>query len=243
MVLATPQAHRTTHPSDRRRLVAVSSARTNRPTSHALIVHHADVVRAGVSALLASGSSCEVSNAASIFEAFRLAATIHPQVILFDFGPGEGAEASRLFAGLWPRPKLVALVARGASVSPRECLKAGADAAIAIDNVSRENFLAVVQRTLEGGGPVTAGFAHEAVPGPAENVNDDPTTILTRREREMLYLIGEGMSNKEIADSLVLSVKTVEAHRANLSRKLNVRSRAGLMRLAMTSSALAAGLA
>ena len=49
----------------------------------------------------------------------------------------------------------------------------------------------------------------------------------------MLFLIGEGLSNKEIADSLVLSVKTVETHRANLSRKLNVRSRAGLMRLAM----------
>ena len=57
--------------------------------------------------------------------------------------------------------------------------------------------------------------------------------MLTPREREMLFLIGEGLSNREIAESLVLSVKTVETHRANLSRKLNVRSRAGLMRLAM----------
>jgi two-component system response regulator NreC len=52
----------------------------------------------------------------------------------------------------------------------------------------------------------------------------------------MLYLIGQGLSNREIAESLVLSIKTVEAHRANLSRKLNVRSRAGLMRLALTGS-------
>ncbi len=55
----------------------------------------------------------------------------------------------------------------------------------------------------------------------------------------MLYLIGEGLSNKEIADALVLSIKTVESHRSNLSRKLNVRPRAGLMRLAMTSGGLA----
>jgi len=49
----------------------------------------------------------------------------------------------------------------------------------------------------------------------------------------MLFLIGEGLSNRDIAEVLGLSVKTVEAHRGNLSRKLNIRSRSGLMRLAM----------
>jgi DNA-binding NarL/FixJ family response regulator len=67
-------------------------------------------------------------------------------------------------------------------------------------------------------------------------VDEGPVSLLTPREREMLYLIGQGLSNREIAETLVLSVKTVEAHRANLSRKLNVRSRAGLMRLALTGS-------
>jgi DNA-binding CsgD family transcriptional regulator len=63
--------------------------------------------------------------------------------------------------------------------------------------------------------------------------DESPTALLTPREREMLFLIGEGLSNREIADSLLISVKTVETHRANLSRKLKVRSRAGLMRLGM----------
>jgi two-component system secretion response regulator SsrB len=227
------------HPSPtRRQSVLGSPSRPGRTTPHALIVHHADVVRAGVSTLLASGSVCEVSNAASVYEAFRLAAVQHPQMILFDYTNAEGAEASRLFGGLWPRPKLVALVSKGATITARQCLDGGTDAAIAIDNVSRETFLSVVQHAFDGDGQVAAGFAVDSGPSPVATVSDGPVALLTRREREMLFLIGEGLSNKEIADSLVLSIKTVEAHRANLARKLNIRSRSGLMRLA-----LAGGLA
>ena len=220
----------------RRAAFPVIGARGPRTVTQALVVHHADVVRAGVSALLIDGSLCEVSSAASVFEAFRLAAHGHPQLVLFDYTATEGAEACRLLAGVWPHPRLVALVGRGVAINPADALTAGADAVIAIDNVTRETFLAAVQRTIDGATPVVAGFAALAPQAPEIAVDDDPTAILTRREREMLFLIGEGLSNKEIAEALVLSVKTVEAHRANLSRKLNVRSRAGLMRLAMTSA-------
>jgi DNA-binding NarL/FixJ family response regulator len=229
----------------------VFASRGARTVAHALVVHHADVVRAGVSALLTGSSLCEVSNAASVFEAFRVAAHGHPQLVLFDYTQGEGAESTRLLAGVWPHPRLIALVGRGVAIDPADPLAAGADAVIAIDNVSRETFVAVVQRTLDGATPVVAGFgAGNATPAraagaspidPRAALDDDPTAILTRREREMLFLIGEGLSNKEIAEALVLSVKTIEAHRANLSRKLNVRSRAGLMRLAMTTGASAFG--
>jgi DNA-binding NarL/FixJ family response regulator len=231
----------------------VFAARGPRTVAHALVVHHADVVRAGVSALLTGGSLCEVSNAASVFEAFRIAAHGHPQLVLFDYTQGEGAESTRLLAGVWPHPRLIALVGRGVAVNPADCLASGADAVIAIDNVSRETFLAVVQRTLDGSTPVVAGFGSAAAgvqasagavtTGATDTLDDDPTAILTRREREMLFLIGEGLSNKEIAEALVLSVKTIEAHRANLSRKLNVRSRAGLMRLAKTSGSSGIGRA
>lgn len=223
-----------THPFTTRRNPTPVSATfpRSRPAPHALVVHHADVVRAGVSTLLATGTECDVSHAASIYEAFRLAAAYHPRVILFDYVDGEGPEACRLLAGLWPRPGLVALIGRGASATAGECLEAGANAAVAIDSVTRETFLSVVQQVLEGQGPVVAGFPAESTPA-ARTVNEGPTTLLTPREREMLYLIGEGLSNREIAESLVLSVKTVEAHRANVARKLGVRSRAGLMRLAM----------
>lgn len=215
----------------------VFAARGPRPVAHALVVHHADVVRAGVSALLIGGSLCEVSNAATVFEAFRVAALGHPQIVLFDYTAGEGAEATRLLAGVWPHPRLIALVGSSVAINPANCIAAGADAVVAIDNVTRDTFLTVVQRTLDGQTPLVAGFASSSADvASGAAIDDDPTAILTRREREMLFLIGEGLSNKEIAESLVLSVKTIEAHRANLSRKLNVRSRAGLMRLAMTNS-------
>jgi DNA-binding NarL/FixJ family response regulator len=199
----------------------------------ALVVHQADVVRAGVSTLVTSAGLCDTTHVASAFEAYRVAQATRPDLILFDFRQGEGPEATRLLASLWPRPRLVALVASTAQISPDACLRAGADAAIAIENVSSSQFLATVEHAIEGRGPAIAGFPRTG-PHPIEaDADESPTALLTPREREMLFLIGEGLSNKEIADSLVLSVKTVETHRANLSRKLNVRSRAGLIRLAM----------
>lgn len=215
---------------------AFSPPRPARSTTHALVIHQAEIVRLGVSTMLTSGSACEVATAASVYEAFHLASDVHPQLVLFDFAPAEGPEVCRLLAALWPKPRLVALVTRGREVSPNDCLTGGADAAILIDNVSRETFLVVIRRVMDGLGPMVAGFPTMNERLEATTVDEGPVSLLTPREREMLYLIGQGLSNREIAESLVLSVKTIEAHRANLSRKLNVRSRAGLMRLALTGS-------
>ena len=64
---------------------ASAPPRPARAVTHALIIHQAEIVRLGVSTMLSSGSSCEVSSAASVYEAFRLASDIHPQLVLFDF--------------------------------------------------------------------------------------------------------------------------------------------------------------
>jgi two-component system response regulator NreC len=61
----------------------------------------------------------------------------------------------------------------------------------------------------------------------------DSPDLLTSRERELLQLVGEGYTNREIADQLCLSVKTVEAHESNICTKLNVRGRIGLVRHAI----------
>jgi DNA-binding NarL/FixJ family response regulator len=215
---------------------AAAPPRPSRAATHALIIHKAEIVRLGVSTMLASGSACEVASAGSVYEAFRLASDVHPQLVLFDFTPTEGPEVGRLLAALWPRPRLIALVTRGREVAPSDCISVGVDAAMLLDNVNRETFLVVVRRVMDGLGPVVAGFPSVGESLDAAQVDEGPVSLLTPREREMLYLIGQGLSNREIAETLVLSVKTVEAHRANLSRKLNVRSRAGLMRLALTGS-------
>jgi hypothetical protein len=71
--------------------------RPTRAVTHALIIHQAEIVRLGESTMLASGSACEVASAASVYEAFRLASDVHPQLVLFDFTPTEG----RRSAGFW----------------------------------------------------------------------------------------------------------------------------------------------
>ena len=223
-----------THPlTPRRPYVGASPLRPARNLAHAIVIHHAEVVRAGIAAILTGGGIGEVTGAVSVFDALRIAATHTPQVILFDYATGTGPEICRLLGGVWPRPRLVAVVGPNQPATGRECLAAGADAAIAIDEVTRESFIECIQLALSGSGPVLAGFPAESTSTRALVLNDTPTAMLTQREREMLYLIGQGHSNREIADTLVLSVKTIEAHRSNLSRKLNIRSRAGLMRLAM----------
>src|SRR6476661_1203856 len=120
-------------PSIGRMRSAASPAFAARGPRH---VHHAVVVRAGVSALIMGGTPCEVSNASTVFEAFRVAAHGHPQLVLFDYTAGEGAEATRLLAGVWPHPRLIALVGRGVAVNPADCIAAGCYAAVAIDNVT-----------------------------------------------------------------------------------------------------------
>ena len=167
--------------------------------------------------------------ATTVFEAIRMVAGNLPDLVLF----GYSEDAARLLGGIWPRPKLVALAGRSQRVDPHACLEAGADAVIAIENVTSEGLAAAAQRVLDGRSGILLGFGTGIETEGARDRQQGPIGLLTPREREMLYLIGEGLSNREIAETLVLSVKTVEAHRANLSRKLNIRSRAGLMRLAL----------
>lgn len=204
----------------------------------AMIVHRSDIVSAGIGSILAAnGGTDGVTIVPSVYEAFRVARSNPPRVILYEYDPREGAESTSLLAGVAPRPALVALVNSTESLSPGECLAAGADAVIAIDNVSRDMFHAAVRSAITGTPSVVVGFpAGSGTDGPTTGCSPELADLLTPRERQMLYLIGEGLTNREIADVLVLSVKTVETHRANLSRKLNIRSRAGLMRLAMSGA-------
>lgn len=211
----------------------------------AMIIHRSDVVSAGVATILATGTGCEVSAVVpSVYEAFRVARSNPPRIIFFEYDGHEGMESASLLAGIAPRPTLVALVGAGEPVTPGECLAAGADTVIGIDNVSREMFQGAVRSTLGGTPSIVVGFNGGAVRQDRGGaLASDVSDILTPRERQMLYLIGEGLTNREIAEILVLSIKTIETHRANLSRKLNIRSRAGLMRLAMSGAVPSAAIA
>ena len=135
-----------------------SAARTvyGRPTrvpvmGRAMVVHRSDIVSAGIAAILGgAGGMDAVSVVPSVYEAFRVARSNPPRVILYEFDAREGNESTSLLAGIAPRPALVALVSSGETLSPGECLAAGADAVIAIDNVSRETFHGAVRSAITG---------------------------------------------------------------------------------------------
>jgi DNA-binding NarL/FixJ family response regulator len=187
--------------------------------------------------MLESDPAFEVASVSMVHEALRAAAADAIDLILFEYDPCGGTETCRLLAGARHRPRLIALAGRADQIDPGDPLAAGADAAVALDSMGRAGLLAVIARVLDGQSGFVGGFPNsrpEAWNGPGD---EGPAALLTRRERELLYLIGEGLSNREIADILVVSIKTVEAHRANLARKVGLSSRAGLMRLALAGSA------
>ena len=200
----------------------------------ALVVHQAEVVRAGVSTLLTTAGPVRDDARRLGLRGLPGRRGDPPRPHPVRLPPRARARRPRACSPACGRARASSRSSPAAPRSrPRACLRAGADAAIAIENVSGGQFLAAVEHAIDGRGPAVAGFPRTG-PHPIEaDIDESPTAMLTPREREMLFLIGEGLSNREIAESLVLSVKTVETHRANLSRKLNVRSRAGLMRLAM----------
>lgn len=207
-----------------------------------LIAHPSELMRTGLVELLrAEGLSDIPAGVGSVYEAYRVSSSVPTRVIVFDYERRGGREAARLLASLSPRPRLIALVAAGESIPPAEPLAAGVDGVVAIDGAGRQSFVAAIRAVLMGSVGVVAGFPvaprHAASSDSGRLVPLPGGHGLTNRERELLYLIGEGLTNREIADLLTLSVKTVETHRSNLSRKLGLRSRAGLMRLALGQAA------
>ncbi len=200
-----------------------------------LVVHSTELVRSGLVEILRADRVCDVpAGVGSVYEAFRVAAAIAPRAIAFEYAAGGGSEAAALLASLVPRPRLIALVSHASDAALSDPLGYGVDGVVVMDGASRQSFVAAVRSVLIGNLGVVAGMANGGFGQWGRRVTREHG--LTHRERELLFLIGEGLTNREIAEMLTLSVKTVESHRANLSRKLGLRSRAGLMRLAIGSA-------
>ncbi|MEK7405787.1 MAG: response regulator transcription factor [Acidobacteriota bacterium] len=192
------------------------------------------VVRQGFRLILAAQPDMEiVGEAANGREAVELGETLQPDVIVMDVAMPElnGIEATRRLAASAPRTRVLALSMHKDSVYVREILRAGARGYLLKDAIDRD-LLAAVRAVARSEGYLSPAVSDAVLSDYRRHVSD-PLDLLTSREREVLQMIAEGKTNKEIAVILNLSVYTIDAHRGRIMEKLNLHSTPELVRFAI----------
>jgi DNA-binding NarL/FixJ family response regulator len=203
-----------------------------------LVVDDHAVVRRGVRALLESQPGWEVAAEATTGrEAVELAKHLQPDIVVMDLSLPElnGLDATRLILKESPRTEVLVLTMHHSEELARNVLQAGARGYI-LKSDADESLIAAVD-SLRQHKPFLTSKVTEFVLDDylrrTEEQEGAAHTLVTIREREIIQLLAEGKSNKEAAAALGISVKTIEAHRANLMRKLRLRSLSDLVRYAV----------
>lgn len=209
-----------------------------------LIADDHEVARRGIRSLLESHPGWEVcAEAKDGRDAVELAASTKPDLVLLDIGMPNlnGLEAARQILATNPNIAVLILTMHDSDNVIREVLRAGARGFLLKSDAGRDLVAAVdalqKQRTFfttRVSQMVLEGFLNrERKPSDIENDIEHPPELLTSREREVIQLLAEGRTSKEVAVTLNLSVKTAETHRTNLMRKLGLHSVADLTRYAV----------
>jgi len=202
-----------------------------------LVADDHQVVRTGLRALLESKTGWQVcAEAANGREAVEKAGQLKPDVAVLDIGMPllNGVEATRQIRKLSPHTEILILTMHDSELLIQEVLGAGAHGYILKDDADR-NLVAAVD-ALRRHKPYLSSRVSESVSNPAGpdgSFNPSSRSRLTPREREVLQLLAEGKSNKEVAGILGISVKTAETHRANIMLKLDFHSVTELVRYAV----------
>jgi DNA-binding NarL/FixJ family response regulator len=192
------------------------------------------VVRQGFKMILDAQPDMEiVGEAANGREAVDLAERLRPDVVVMDVAMPElnGIEATRRLASSVPHARVVALSMHKDSVYVREILRAGARGYLLKDSGAADLVAAI--HAVASGESYLSPAVSNAVLDDYRRIATNPIDLLTSREREVLQLLAESKTNKEIAGVLNLSVYTVEAHRGRIMEKLNLHSIAELVLFAV----------
>jgi DNA-binding NarL/FixJ family response regulator len=203
-----------------------------------LIADDHKVLRDGLKAILAQRETVEiVGEAATGREAVIKARKLAPDIAIMDIAlPNlNGIEAARKLQAQSSRVKVIILSMYGSREYVLEALRAGAMGYLKKGNAARE-LLPAIDTVSHGeiylDGPHSQ-YVIDAFRQSNGNNHQNVIGRLTTREREVLQMIGEGKSSKSIALLLSLSLKTVETHRQNIMKKLNLHNVAGLVKMAI----------
>jgi len=202
----------------------------NKKVHNILIVDDHALMRNGLEAMLASEPDYEVVGvAADGMTAIRSVANLQPDVVLMDLTMPRtsGMDAIVQIKRQYPDTKIVALTFHKEEKYVHATLEAGADAYVLKDDSRIELFNALAN-VVAGNNYLSPSIVDKVVAGylsSGDSAAARPSwEVLTRREREVIKLIAEGKRTKEIAEYLSLSPKTIEKHRTNLMRKLDLHN-------------------
>jgi DNA-binding NarL/FixJ family response regulator len=197
------------------------------------------ILREGLRALISSSPDFEVvGEAEDGKDAIRRAEELSPDLMLVDLSMPRtnGVDAIREIKNRCPETKVVALTVHKAEEYVLAALEAGADGYV-LKDATRPELMLAIETVLDGKSYLSPAVSERVIQGYLDGKKrvkpSSSWDTVTRRERQVLKLIAEGYRNKEIADYLCVSVKTVEKHRANLMQKLDLHNAAALTALAM----------
>lgn len=212
-----------------------------------LVVDDHDIIRRGLKDLLKARPGWEVcAEAKTGKEAVALAERLKPQIVVMDISMPDlnGLEAARRIHKALPKAAILILTMHFSDQLVREVIEAGArgyilksdadrDLVAAVDAIAnrRTFFTSRASEMLLGGQAPPTSSAEPRLPARSR---------LTSREREIVQLLAEGKSSKEVAVALGISVKTAETHRANIMRKLEIHSVSELVRYAIKNQIIEA---
>jgi DNA-binding NarL/FixJ family response regulator len=212
-----------------------------------LVADDHEVVRKGLRSLLEEQPGWQVVGEASDGrEAVTKTRELKPSVVVLDISMPSlnGLEATRQIVRADPRAKVLILSMYESDPVIREVLEAGARGFLLKTDTSRDLISAVeaVHHNRTSFTPKVAQMVLDGYLEAAEKPEDRATTKdrLTPRQREIVQLLAEGMSSKEVAAALGLSVKTAETHRANIMQRLNCHSISELVRYAVRNGIIQA---
>ncbi len=197
------------------------------------------ILREGLRALLSADPNFEiVGEAGNGREAVRCVEKLGPDLLLMDLSMPRmsGMDAISEIKKRYPETKIIALTVHKTEEYLLSTLQAGVDGYV-LKDATHDELVMAIHNVAAGKPYLSPGISDKVIEGYLEGKESSLSVSswqrLSQREREVLKLIAEGYKNKEIAEDLCISLKTVEKHRANLMKKLDLHNAAGLTVYAM----------
>lgn len=207
-----------------------------------IIVDDHTVVLDGLKKLVESNEKFEVvATAQNGEEAIKMVDIFHPNVVIMDLDMPvmNGIEATKRISEQFPETKILALTMHHEKAVVNKLIKNGA-LGFVLKNVDQEELIEAIEKVADGKQYIGSNMTMNLLQNESTELSKSKELLhsaanLTDREIEILKLIAQGLTNKEIGEKLFISHRTVDTHRTNLQKKLNVKNIAGLIRFTYES--------